>query len=148
MIRGWVLLSLAACAPKGAPAAAASAGEAPLPPLGKCPKTFGPAEIPLDRAQERVGTGATRFSELHTSVARPAEVCGVQGQVELLMRLTCDDGTNPYSSWEDAHDSRAGSVGAGGRCGTTIDLYPVKCKEAEYQVFIDLYACTEGESLF
>ena len=78
----------------------------------------------------------------------PIEVCGVQEQLEWLMGVTCPDGSRPFSDMTAAHDSRAGSMGIGGRCGTMIDQYVVPCPEQSVPVFMDLYHCGPGQSLF
>lgn len=42
---------------------------------------------------------------------------------------------------------RAGSTGAGGRCGSIIDKYALECPEKTYDVFVDIYMCGPNESL-
>jgi len=62
-----------------------------------------------------------------------------------LVSLRCNDGSNPFAGdLQAAHMSRAGSFGPGGRCDSIIDRYDVKCPEATYQVFADMYLCTPG----
>ncbi|NMC70694.1 MAG: hypothetical protein GYA57_11590 [Myxococcales bacterium] len=119
----------------------------PLPcPTAGLPDGFGPIAWPAESADERWAIHQTKVAKVRTSQARPVEVCGVMGQVDWLMRLTCPDGSHPFSDPVTAHDSRAGNVGPGGRCGTIIDLYIVPCPDREYEVFMDLYHCAPGES--
>lgn len=97
----------------------------------------------LDAASysRRRGASATRFSTVPTKKEEPLEACGVRGSLEALLRLRCDDGSNPFKSPEEAHASRSGNVGAGGRCGSIVDVYRVPCREQTYEVFIDMYVC-------
>lgn len=115
--------------------------DATAPPARNCGRGLSPAQLSPEEWAKRRGTEARRFDELMTSKAEPAEACGVEGQIELLMRLTCADGANPFGSFGEAHGSRAGNVGPGGACGHIIDLYRVPCPEQTYEVFIDLYVC-------
>lgn len=131
-------------APEGDEAADVST-PLPCPPTG-VPDGFGPVAWPAASADERWAIHQTRVAKVRTSQARPVEVCGVRGQVDWLMRLTCPDGSHPFSDPETAHNSRAGNVGPGGRCGTIIDLYVVPCPDRDYEVFMDLYHCAPGES--
>lgn len=85
--------------------------------------------------------GTQRFSALSTTKEQPVEVCEVQGQLVWLTQVQCDDGSNPYRSMSEAHNSRAGNVGPGGRCGSIVDLYMVPCPEKTYEVYMDLYVC-------
>lgn len=67
----------------------------------------------------------------------------LEGQLELLTRLVCDDGSQPFVNPQQAHAARRGAVGQGGRCGSVIDLYDVVCPEGAYEIYMDLYVCPE-----
>lgn len=105
-----------------------------------------PNYVPTELLGLRYGSSATHFSELKTSQQQAVEVCGAREQVGALMRYTCDDGSNPFSSFSEAHNARAGNTGPGGRCGMIIDLYQVPCPEQTYEVYMDLYSCPPGAS--
>jgi hypothetical protein len=109
----------------------------------KCERANDFSPVVLDAASypNRRGATASRFSEVPTTKEEPLEACGVKGSLEALLRLRCDDGSNPFPSREAAHGSRSGNVGAGGRCGSIVDLYQVPCREQTYKVFIDMYMC-------
>ena len=83
-----------------------------------------------------------------TTKASPVELCGAREQIVWLLRSRCPDGAPPYRNPRVAHASRAGSVGSGGRCGTMIDLYRVKCRSQTYMVYMSLYHCVPGKSPF
>lgn len=104
---------------------------------------FGEVVVAGDAA--RSGPRGTTFSSSPSSFAAPIETCGVRGQLEILMSLTCDDGSHPFSDLEQAHRSRAGSADGGGRCRKPVDLYKVACPEKTYDVYMDLYVCTRAE---
>ncbi|MCP4807784.1 MAG: hypothetical protein GY913_09615 [Proteobacteria bacterium] len=131
-----ILLITLACGPKKTPEVAAAA-----PTCERPGGMFGPVE----HAGPRLHQDATRFSELNTTLAKPVEVCSVNGQLETLLRLTCDDGTNPFPDGQTAHAARNGSLGGGGQCDSIIDLYVVTCPEATYEVHMDMYVCAPGE---
>lgn len=127
-----ILLVTLACGPKSelpAPAAAADCHR----PEGM----FGPVVRPGPNAH----SDATRFSELNTSQSNPVEVCMVDGQLERLMQLTCDDGSRAFTDRATAHASRSGNTGPGGQCDSIIDLFVVTCPEATYEVHMDMYVC-------
>ena len=113
---------------------------------GRCSSDFGPTIIPEELASSRLGASTSRFSEIETTRDTAVEVCDVWGQVEWLTRVRCDDGTNPFSSGEEAHGSRAGNIGAGGVCGHIIDVYQVPCPERTYEIAMDMYVCTAREA--
>jgi hypothetical protein len=108
------------------------------------PDEFGPVMVDIQLYGKRRGASAKRFSELVTTKAEPIEACGVRGSLVELVRLRCDDGSNPFGSLEEAHASRAGNVGAGGRCGSIVDLYKVPCPEKTYDVYVDMYVCVSS----
>jgi hypothetical protein len=103
--------------------------------------------LSAEEAVARHGFGARRFSQAPSSHERPIEVCGVGGEVQWLVRVKCDDGTNPFTDERHAHRARVGSLGGGGRCASRIDVYKVVCPEDTYDVHMDLYMCGPGESL-
>jgi hypothetical protein len=122
---------------------------APLPAEGKIacaqPEMFGPVLVPGGTYRARTGVSASRFSDLATTKALPLEECGLKSVLRRLVSLRCDDGSNPFAGdLRAAHTSRAGNFGPGGRCESIIDRYDVKCPEATYQVFADMYFCTPG----
>jgi len=91
----------------------------------------------------------TDLTRVKTSKAQPVEVCGVVEQLRWLMTAVCPDGSHPFKGVRQAHHSRLGNVGSGGRCGTTvIDLYRVPCPGKTFMVYIDLYNCPQGRSPF
>lgn len=92
-------------------------------------------------------TPSGRLAELNSTIGDPVEVCGVRGEQEFLMLSECADGSSPFRSTGQIRNARVGNVGAAGRCGSTIDLYQVKCPEKVYEVYMDMYVCAEGESL-
>ncbi len=89
--------------------------------------------------------GERVLDEVKSSKEKPVEVCGVRGQLQWLMNAVCPDGKRPFSSLVEAHQSRTGSVGQGGRCGKIVDLYRVPCETQVYEVYMSLYHCTRSE---
>jgi hypothetical protein len=89
----------------------------------------------------RKGAGVTRYSDARSTKATPIEVCGFLAENEWLFGATCDDGSHPITKRKEAEASRPGNEGPGGRCGSIIDLYKVKCPEATYEIHIDAYVC-------
>ncbi len=85
------------------------------------------------------------LEEVKSSKEKPVEVCGVKGQLQWLMKAYCADGKHPFRSLREAHKSRVGSIGEGGRCGKIVDLYRVPCETKVYEVYMSLYHCTESE---
>lgn len=102
---------------------------------------YEPVVMSESRAGDRHGTGVTSFAEVQSSHEAPIEVCGVQGELDWLTQLRCQDGSSPYEGPGAAHASRVGSMGGGGRCGSIIDLYTVTCPEGSLEVYMDLYMC-------
>lgn len=114
------------------------------PTAGDCPRAspYEPVMLPGARFDARHGAAAKTFAELNTTLARPVETCGLADELYTLLRYTCDDGSSPFGTDPRvAHASRAGNAGAGGRCGSIIDLYVVPCPEARYAVYMDMYVC-------
>lgn len=110
--------------------------------VGRCSAAFGPSEIPAELASARWGADTATFSAISTTRDRAVEVCGVDGQLDWLTRVRCDDGTPAFAGPEQAHRARRGNVGPGGPCGHIIDLYDVPCPERTYEVYMDLYVCS------
>ncbi|HEY5927274.1 MAG TPA: hypothetical protein VIV11_36555 [Kofleriaceae bacterium] len=101
----------------------------------------------------RRGLGARTFGEVATTADTPIEVCGTKGELEWLLRATCADGSRPWGhDRRKAHAARHGSRPTKGRCadGTPvmIDLYEVPCPEQRYSIYMNLYECGPGESLW
>jgi hypothetical protein len=101
------------------------------------------APVGLSQADfdRRKGATTRRFSEAASTKDDPIAVCGIRNEMTWLLAGTCDDGTNPYQSFDHAHASRVGNVGPGGLCGSIIDLYEVPCPEGTYAIYIDAYVC-------
>jgi len=83
----------------------------------------------------------TTFKALKSSKDKPIEVCGIPAEGEWLSGLACGNGTKPVTRG-NVETFRKGSLGPGGRCGSIIDQYTVKCPEASYDIYIDAYVCT------
>jgi len=101
----------------------------------------GPILVEPSAWTARRGAGARRFSEVQTSVEAPVEVCGIEGEVEWMTRVACNDGSHPYRTQEAVNTSRDGWMANGGRCNSILDRYTVRCPEATYQIHIDRYVC-------
>ena len=100
--------------------------------------------VPRDAYDTRHGHAATRFSELVTSQEHPLEECGLRNVLARLVTLQCDDGSFAYPGGPgQAHASRVGNTGSGGRCGAIIDLYRAQCGATTYDVYADMYFCPE-----
>ena len=91
--------------------------------------------------EKRNGAGVTKFSQAKSTKEAPIEVCTIDAETEWLGSLRCDDGSQPIDGHEAAEMARVGNVGKGGRCGSIIDLYRVKCPEASYELYVDGYVC-------
>ena len=104
------------------------------------PMTFGAAGIPKADYDKRNGATAKTFKDVKSSKDKPAEMCGIPAENAWLMTLTCDNGSKPVTR-SNVETFRAGSLGPGGRCGSIIHKYSVKCPEASYDIFIDAYIC-------
>lgn len=101
--------------------------------------SMSPVGIPKAEWDNRNGAKATKFSQVVSTKDKPVEMCGVPAENEWLESLTCDDGSKPFGNAENV---RAGNVGSGGRCGSIIDQYVVKCPGGKtYPIFIDAYVC-------
>jgi hypothetical protein len=108
---------------------------------------FGPAQLSPEEYAARHGAGITRLPDLASSQDQPVEVCGVPAQQDFLLAVECADGSKPFASRDQIRQARTGNVGAGGRCGTVIDLYEVPCPEKTYEVYMDLYYCQAGQTI-
>ncbi len=89
----------------------------------------------------RKGANVTRYSQAHSTKAQPVEVCGLRAENEWLFAATCDNGSHPIVNRDQAEKARTGNEGGGGRCGSIIDRYQVKCPETTYDIHIDAYVC-------
>jgi hypothetical protein len=99
--------------------------------------------MPKAEWDKRNGAGLTKFSQAHSTKELPLEVCTIDAENELLTTLTCEDGSRPIPDHPTAETARVGNLGFGGRCGSIIDLYRVKCPEASYDLYIDGYVCPQ-----
>ncbi len=111
--------------------------------LRECSQTEVYAPVGMSQADWAVrnGAGATRFGDVESTTGAPVEVCGIPAEMDWLMVPTCNDGSRPFDSASHAHAARVGNVGAGGRCGSIIDLYEVPCPEGTYAIYMDAYVC-------
>jgi hypothetical protein len=99
--------------------------------------------IPKAEWDKRNGANITKFSQARSTKELPLEVCTVDAENELLTTLACEDDSHPIADHATAEMARVGNVGEGGRCGSIIDLYRVKCPEATYELFVDGYVCPQ-----
>jgi hypothetical protein len=91
--------------------------------------------------EKRRGINVTKFADITTSDKEPIEVCGIDGEVEWMLRAKCKGGSSPYASGDDVNASRDSYMSRGGRCNSILDRYTVKCPEATYTIHIDRYFC-------
>ncbi len=115
---------------------------------GSRPDEYGPVELTAEQAPRRYGQQAVKFSDAPSTKEKPIEVCGVSEQRQWLMQTSCADGSKAFQAPREVAAGRRGNVGSGGRCGSIIDAYVVKCPEAEYEVFMDMYMCPAGQQAF
>jgi hypothetical protein len=101
---------------------------------------FGPVTLDETQLKLRYGQNAKTYADAPTTKEKPIEVCGIPASRQWLRGTTCADGSTARQN------GRTGSVGAGGRCGSIIDLYSVTCPEGTIEVFIDIYMCGANES--
>ena len=99
--------------------------------------------VPKAEWDKRNGANITKFSQARSTKEQPLEVCTISAESELLASLACEDDSHPIADHEGAEMARVGNVGKGGRCGSIIDLYRVKCPEATYELFVDGYVCPQ-----
>jgi hypothetical protein len=69
------------------------------------------------------------------------EVCKIEGEVDWMTSVTCNDGSNPYASKGEVNESRDSWLDRGGRCNSVLDRYSVTCPEATYTIHVDRYVC-------
>ena len=131
-------------APASTPTAAAPSADV----CGSRPDEYGPVELSAEQAPRRYGQQAVKFGDTPSTKEKPIEVCGVPEQRQWLMQTSCADGSKAFKEPREVAASRRGNVGPGGRCGSIIDAYVVKCPEAEYEVFMDMYMCPAGQQAF
>jgi hypothetical protein len=99
--------------------------------------------VPKAEWDQRNGANITKYSQARSTKDLPLEVCTIRAESELLTTLACEDNSHPIADHEAAEMARVGNVGKGGRCGSIIDLYRVKCPEATYELFVDGYVCPQ-----
>ncbi len=95
--------------------------------------------LPAAEWNKRNGAGVTKYANARSTKDLPIEMCGIREENTWLVSLTCNDGSHPIM---DAETARVGNVGTGGRCGSIVDKYAVKCPEKTYDIFIDAYICS------
>jgi hypothetical protein len=91
--------------------------------------------------QARNGANVRTFADAKSTKELPIETCGIQAGLDWLIAVPCADGSHPVTTHDAAEATRAGNVGRGGKCGSIIDLYQVKCPEAAYDIYVDGYVC-------
>ena len=116
-------------------------GAAPPPPRACGDEGTAPIYVDAGAWSARRGAALKRFADAKTTVDAPIEVCGIEGEVEWMTRVVCNDGSNPYGTQAVANDSRDSWLARGGRCNSVLDRYSVRCPEATYQVHVDRYVC-------
>jgi hypothetical protein len=94
--------------------------------------------MPADQFATRHGATATKFSEATSTMAVPIEMCTIHSESEWIVSLACEDGSHPLGNPEIA---RVKPAKMGGRCGSYVDEYVVKCPETTYDIFVDAYVC-------
>jgi len=99
--------------------------------------------VGVERAayQLRNGAAVTRLPDARSTKEKPIEACGISAGLDWLVASTCADGSHPIKSRGAAEAARVQNVGRGGACGSIIDLYHVRCPDAEYDVYVDGYVC-------
>ena len=105
------------------------------------PEKAGPFILDATLAAQRRGTGAKTYADADSIKDKPIEVCGIQGARDWLDKTKCPDGS------EGEQLGRFGAVGRGGRCGSIIDKYKVRCPDGTVDVFIDVFFCGPGEAM-
>ncbi len=131
---------------KGSEHAAVSPSTPPTAPLDCSQTMYGnDMRYTVVDAESPRRAGQAFFSKVESSPEAPVEVCTVRSQLDLLMRLRCDDGSLPFDDLDHAHGSRAGNVGGVGRCDHIVDLYTIPCPEKSYDLYLDSYMCLASE---
>jgi hypothetical protein len=120
----------------------ASQRNAPAPPPRACGERIAaPIFVDDETWANRRGAKTKRFADIKTTTAEPVEVCGIEGEIEWMSQVRCNDGSSPYRSAMEINESRDPGMTRGGRCDSILDSYTVKCPETTYQVYIDRYVC-------
>ncbi len=101
--------------------------------------------LPYAAWRDLMKRGFTRFGEVVSSKDKPLELCGVRTENYWLTALTCEDGSHPLANRSAAEQARLGNVGNGGKCGSIIDHYQVRCPEHAYDVYIDGFVCPQPQ---
>ena len=99
--------------------------------------------LPREEWEKRNGAGVVKFSQVRSTKELPVEVCTIAGETEWLQDLQCEDDSKPLDSDKGPEMARVGNLGKGGRCGSIIDLYRVKCPEKSYDIYVDGYVCPQ-----
>jgi hypothetical protein len=118
---------------------------------GNCPAEREDGAYDLDAAQvaARRGTHDKTFADTPSTQATPLQVCGLHGELAYLTRVTCADGSRPWTTAKAAHAGRKGAAMTPGvGCARPVDAYVAPCTERAYEVFFDMYQCGPGEELW
>ena len=97
-----------------------------------------PVGMPAAQWDARHGAKATKLSQATSTFAAPIEMCTIHNESEWILSLACEDGSHPLTNPETA---RVKPAKMGGRCGSYVDEYLVKCPETTYDIFVDAYVC-------
>jgi|SRR6185312_4577833 len=101
--------------------------------------------LPYATWRAEMKRGIEKYSAVVSSKEKPIELCGVKTQNYWMESLACDDGSHPLTSRSEAEKARVANVGAGGKCGSIVDHYQVRCPERSYDVYIDGFVCPEAQ---
>lgn len=103
-----------------------------------------PSEHPqISEKQTEDPPSDTRISRIHSSLTTPVGACGEDDERAWLMAATCDDGSHPVHSHQEARrllEGRGDTLVHG-----FVDLYRVPCPERSYDVYLTHRACTPGQ---
>ncbi|HEY4179781.1 MAG TPA: NADH:flavin oxidoreductase [Kofleriaceae bacterium] len=101
-----------------------------------------PAGVDGEDLSRSTGSHDVTFADYESSYDAPIETCGMQGELDYLLRVTCADGSHPFKNRVDALQSRTHEAPRqAGRCKRNVVEYAVKCPEKLYSVKIDGYRC-------
>jgi hypothetical protein len=104
-----------------------------------------PVGLPYAEWRTAMKHGVAKYSEVTSTKDKPIELCGSSTENWWLAALACEDGSHPFADNAAAQLALLGNVGAGGRCGSPVDHYRVRCPEREYDLYLDGYVCPEPQ---